>query len=44
MVRYVVFPSESVDVRIIEAGMLGKRRVIVNAPVVVLIPCSWERK
>lgn len=40
-ISHVVFPSECIDVGVVEAGVLGKRRVVVDAPVVVLVPCSW---
>lgn len=44
VVRDVVFPSESIDVRVIEAGVFCQCRVVVDAPVVVLIPRSGQRK
>ena len=40
----IIFPGESVDVRVVEAGVFRKGRVVVDTPVVVLIPCSRQRK
>ena len=37
----IVFPGESVDVGVVEAGVFREALVVVDAPVVVLVPtCS----
>lgn len=36
----VIFPRESVDVGVVEASVLGERLVVMDSPVVVLIPVT----
>lgn len=43
-VRYIVLPRERIYVRVVEASMLWKRRVVVDTPVAILVPSGWERK
>lgn len=41
MVCNIVLPGEGVDVRVVESSMFEKCRVVVDAPMVVLVPSSW---
>jgi hypothetical protein len=39
-----VLPSECIDILVIELSVLGQLLVIVDAPVMVLVPARRERK
>lgn len=40
----VVFPGKGVNVAIVEARVFQQSVVVVDPPVVILIPSCWERK
>lgn len=40
----VVFPCEGVNVAIVEARVFQQSVVVVDPPVVILVPSRWERK